>query len=70
MAEVGGLLYWFSVECEACKANDEDPEVYVRLAKCAICFKVSCENCATKAFGRIFCNKRCSDQFFFGDDDD
>ena len=30
----------------------------------------SATTAATRAFGRVFCSKRCSDQFFFGDDDD
>jgi hypothetical protein len=58
------------VECSACKLNDDDPETYVRLGKCPICFKLVCDNCAVRAFGRAFCSKRCSDQFFFGDDDE
>ena len=55
-----------NTECYECKRKDEE----VRLSKCPICFKGACDNCAHRAFGRIFCTKRCADQFFFGDDDD
>ena len=54
------------VECALCQTTDQD----TRLHKCPICFKLVCENCATRGFGRFFCAKKCSDQFFFGDDDD
>ena len=63
-------LYCPRVECVTCKKNDDDPEIYVRINKCPICFKLVCEQCAVNAFGRFFCSKRCSDQFFFGDDDE
>ena len=55
-----------SMECVACQKSDLD----ARLQKCQICFKWICEDCASRGFGRFFCSKKCSDQFFFGDDDD
>ena len=55
-----------AMECLACQVSDQD----VRLHKCPICFKWSCENCSTHAFGRHFCSKKCSDEFFYGDDDE
>ena len=54
------------MECISCQKTDQDD----RLNKCPICFKLTCDNCGVHAFGRIFCSKRCSDQFFFGDDDE
>ena len=54
------------MECVTCQADDKDQ----RLDKCPICFKWTCDNCAVKSMGRSFCTKKCSDQFFFGDDDD
>jgi hypothetical protein len=54
------------VECVICQISDLE----TRLAKCPICFRWACENCGMKAFGRIFCSKNCSDQFFFGEDDE
>ena len=54
------------MECVVCAVNDEE----TRLNKCPICFKSACDSCAVKAFGRLFCSKKCSDQFFFGDDDE
>jgi hypothetical protein len=54
------------MECVGCNVSDQESV----LTKCPICFKWACENCATRAFGRVFCSKRCSDQFFFGDDDE
>ncbi len=52
--------------CFACSASELDK----LLQKCPICFKWTCENCSTHAFGRHFCSKKCSDNFFFGDDED
>jgi hypothetical protein len=54
------------VDCYTCHVSELEKSLY----KCPICFKWSCEPCATHAFGRHFCSKRCSDEFFHGDDDD
>jgi hypothetical protein len=54
------------MECVGCQLSDQDD----RLNKCPICFKWVCDNCGLRSMGRVFCSKRCSDQFFFGDDDD
>lgn len=59
-----------TVECTVCHANDDDPERYVRLERCPMCHKLTCDNCGIRAFGRVFCSKKCSDAFFFGDDED
>jgi hypothetical protein len=58
------------VECVGCQVNDEDPERSVQLNKCPICFKRICDDCAHRSMGRLFCSKRCADQFFFGDDEE
>jgi hypothetical protein len=61
------------MECVSCHKSDqpqEEEEVSVRLYKCPICFKHVCDDCATRNFGRLFCSKKCSDAFFFGDDDE
>jgi hypothetical protein len=66
---VRGSVYSGLVEglvCLVCNANELD----ARLHKCPICFRWTCEGCATHAFGRHFCSKKCSDEFFYGDDDD
>jgi hypothetical protein len=54
------------MDCIACQRNEQD----ARLDKCPICFKWVCEDCGHRSFGRLFCTKRCADQFFFGDDDE
>jgi len=54
------------VECFACSKS----ELEERLHKCPICFKWTCEVCSTHAFGRHFCSKKCSDEFFYGDEDE
>jgi hypothetical protein len=54
------------MECVGCQVNDQDE----RLSKCPICFKWVCENCGFRSMGRVFCSKKCSAQFFFGDDED
>jgi hypothetical protein len=59
-------VYCAAVECFSCNASELDKHLH----KCPICFKWSCENCSTHAFGRHFCSKKCSDEFFYGDDDD
>jgi len=66
---VRGGVYSVVVEglvCLVCNANELDK----RLHKCPICFRWTCEGCATPAYGRHFCSKKCSDEFFYGDDDD
>ena len=55
-----------AVECFACSKS----ELEERLHKCPICFKWTCEVCSTHAFGRHFCSKKCSDEFFYGDEDE
>jgi hypothetical protein len=54
------------MDCSSCQISDLD----IRLHKCPICFKWVCDECAHKSFGRMFCSKKCSEQFFFGDDDE
>jgi len=61
-----GSARGFAVECFACNASELDKLLH----KCPICFKWTCEGCATQAFGRQFCSKKCSHNFFFGDDDE
>lgn len=58
-----------AMECIICH-KDEQVEEFLRLNKCPICFKLTCDDCAVRNFGRLFCSKKCSDQFFFGDDED
>ena len=52
--------------CTTCGGSD----LNLRLEKCQICFKWTCEACGTPQYGRMFCSKKCADAFFFGDDDD
>jgi hypothetical protein len=54
------------VECIGCQKSDLE----FRLNKCPICFKLICDECSFRSFGRSFCSRKCSDQFFFGDDDE
>jgi hypothetical protein len=54
------------MECIQCQATDKDR----RLEKCPMCFKLVCEECAIRLYGRTFCTRTCADQFFFGDDDE
>ena len=61
-----GGVYCAAVECFSCSASELDK----LLQKCPICFRWVCDNCAVRNFGRMFCVKMCSDQFFFGDDDE
>ncbi len=37
------------------------------LTKCPICGHAICQKCATSAYGRYFCSKRCA-EFFFHDE--
>jgi hypothetical protein len=62
----GGAEAVTAQTCFACSASELDK----LLQKCPICFKWICESCSTHAFGRHFCSKKCSDNFFFGDDED
>jgi hypothetical protein len=54
------------MNCIECQKD----EMETTLGKCPICFKWICNNCGNPSMGRIFCSKRCADQFFFADDDD
>ena len=54
-----------SMDCLTCHKDETE----VRLHKCPICFRTSCEDCGRREYGRIFCSSRCADQFFFGDDE-
>ncbi len=54
------------MECFQCQKN----EMEILLHKCPICFKWVCEDCGRHDYGRLFCSRRCADQFFFGDDDE
>jgi hypothetical protein len=54
------------MECVTCGKSDQDD----RLEKCPICFKWVCEHCGHRNMGRVFCTKRCADQFFFGDEEE
>jgi hypothetical protein len=54
------------MNCEACQKS----EVEATLHKCPTCFKVICGDCGRRDYGRVFCSKRCADQFFFGDEDE
>ena len=54
------------MECVRCQVNDQDRH----LNKCPICFKWVCDDCAHRSMGRCFCGKQCSNEFFFGDDDE
>ena len=54
------------MNCANCERDEQD----LRLEKCPICFKMICENCVVRLYGRSFCSRSCADQFFFGDDDD
>ena len=54
------------MECVSCAGDDQDNTLH----KCPICFKLACDNCGYRSFGRIFCSKKCADAFFFGDDDE
>jgi len=55
-----------SVDCIGCQISDQENH----LNKCPICFKWICDNCGHRTMGRVFCSKKCADQFFFGDEDD
>ncbi len=55
------------MNCIVCQKEDDQENT---LYKCPICFKLVCDNCTVRSYGRTFCTKRCADQFFFGDDDE
>jgi hypothetical protein len=51
--------------CSVCTAHGDR----IVLAKCPICHKLVCETCRVMRGGRSFCSQRCSDYFFFDDED-
>ena len=50
--------------------NCQKEDVEVSLNKCPICFKLVCDDCARRDYGRVFCSRRCAELFFFGDEED
>jgi hypothetical protein len=56
----------FRMNCSVCQRSDLE----ITLHKCPICFKLVCEDCAKREYGRTFCSANCAQQFFFGDDED
>ena len=54
-------------QCSQC--GKEDAEAY-RLMKCPMCFKVVCEECSVRLYGRYFCSNTCATNFFFTYDED
>jgi endogenous inhibitor of DNA gyrase (YacG/DUF329 family) len=54
------------MNCSVCGKSDQE----VTLNKCPICFKLVCQDCAKREYGRAFCSQRCADSFFFGEDDE
>jgi hypothetical protein len=50
------------------RCGKEDAEVF-RLVKCPVCFKMVCEECAVRLYGRYFCSHACATNFFFDVDD-
>jgi hypothetical protein len=53
-----------TVEVPRCvKCRTDGGDVY-RLLKCSMCFKLICEQCAIRNYGRIFCSKQCSMGYF------
>ena len=54
------------MNCLVCQKS----EVEISLHKCPICFSWVCDDCGHREYGRVFCSRRCSYQFFFGDDDE
>ena len=62
-------LQWFpnyDMNCIECQRD----EMETTLNKCPSCFKLICVDCGTQAMGRVFCTKRCAEEFFWGDDDE
>ena len=54
------------MNCPSCQKDEQD----TLLNKCPICFKWVCDNCAVRSFGRAFCQRKCADAFFWGDEDE
>jgi hypothetical protein len=53
--------------CAICLKVDE--EVY-RLVKCPECYRVVCENCAVRRYGRYFCSEQCARNYYFYQEED
>ena len=53
-----------AVEVPRCVKCQADGTQVHRLVKCSMCFKLICEQCAVRNYGRIFCSKACSLGFF------
>jgi hypothetical protein len=65
-ARADAILRGPAMICVTCQKDEQE----VTLAKCPICFQMVCQDCGRREYGRVFCSKRCSHLFFFGDDDE
>lgn len=54
------------IGCQMCGVNEDEQ----RTAKCPICFKRFCVDCAVHMSGRTFCSRFCGEYFYFGGEDD
>jgi hypothetical protein len=52
------------MEGQSCaRCGKSDTEAW-RLVKCPMCYKVVCEDCAVRHYGRYFCSNACATSFF------
>lgn len=49
------------IECSRCGKSDTEAW---RILKCPMCFKLVCEECAVRLYGRYFCSRDCAHNFF------
>lgn len=54
------------MECATCHKDEREST----LVKCPICFKMVCQDCGRREYGRVFCSPRCANLFFFGEEED
>jgi hypothetical protein len=58
------------VDKKRCSVCSTDESGVWRLLKCPMCFKIVCENCAVRHFGKYFCSNVCATNFFVYTEDE
>ena len=60
----------YSNACMATCSKCSEAPLALRLLKCAICFKLICEKCAIRRYGKVVCSEACAKIVFFGTGDE
>ena len=58
------MIYWIAVMAVCVKCNTLPKAL--RLHKCVVCFKLTCEKCVVRKYSLYFCSQECASTFLRG----